>query len=160
MRLVVDIECDNLLEDVSRVWCIVVKDIDEKHEEDGEAIYYFQPDQIKSGLEFLSEADELIMHNGIGYDLPVLEKLYDFKYGGIITDTLILSRLQWPDRPLPKGYTGRASHSVEAWGHRLGFHKPEHDEWDRYSPEMLNRCRGDVSGTEKIYNYLLEERKR
>jgi len=155
MRLVVDIECDNLLDDVTRVWCIVAKDIDEKHEE---AIYYFQPDQIESGLEFLSEADELILHNGIGYDLPVLKKLYDYEYSGTLTDTLILSRLLNPDRPKPKGYNGKASHSVECWGARFGHPKPEHSEWDRYSPEMLRRCREDVLITEKIYYALEKER--
>ena len=160
MRLVVDIECDDLLDKVSKVWCIVAKDIDEKHEQDGEAIYYFQPNQIEGGLEFLSEAEELIFHGGIGYDMPVLKKLYDFEYSGTITDTLILSRLLNPDRPKPKGYNGRASHSVEAWGVRFGHMKPTHEDWSQYSPEMLHRCREDVLITEKIYNYLLEEEKR
>ena len=157
MRLVFDAEADNLLEDASRVWCIVAKDIDVKDEE---AIYYFQPNEIEAGLEFLSEAEELIGHHIIGYDLPLFEKLYDFKYGGNITDTLIISRLQYPDRPLPKGYVGKATHSVEAWGHRLGFHKPEHDDWSQYSPEMLHRCKEDAVGTEMILNALIEERKR
>ncbi len=157
MRLVVDVEADNLLEEANTIWCIVAKNIEEKYDE---AIYYFQPNEIEAGLEFISEAEELILHNGVGYDLPLFEKLYDFKYDGLVTDTLILSRLQWPDRPLPKGYIGQASHSVEAWGHRLGFNKPEHDDWSQYSPEMLYRCKEDVLGTEKIYNYLLEERKR
>jgi hypothetical protein len=157
MRLVVDIECDNLLEDVSKVWCIVAKDIDEKHEEDGEAIYYFQPDQIESGLSFMSEAEEIIMHNGVKYDMPVLKKLYDFKYDGHLTDTLVLSRLLNNDRPKPNGYAGKAPHSLEAWGYRLGRGKPAHDEWDRYSPEMLHRCKSDVLITEMVYYALLKE---
>jgi len=155
MRLLVDLEADNLLEDAIRSWCIVAKDINTKDD-----IYYFEPHQLVAGLELLKESDELILHNGISYDMPLLEKLYDFKYDGIVTDTLIMSRLQWPDRPLPKGYVGKASHSVEAWGYRLGFHKPEHNDWSRYSPEMLHRCKEDVLGTEKIYNYLLKEQEK
>jgi len=154
-RCVVDIECDNLLEDVTKVWCIVAKDINEKHEE---AIYYFQPDQIESGLEFLSEQEELILHNGISFDLPVLKKLYDYEYNGTLTDTLILSRLLNPDRPKPKGYSGKASHSVEAWGYRFGHMKPSHEDWTQYSPEMLHRCKEDVLITEKIYYALMKEK--
>jgi len=155
MRLVFDAEADNLLDGATRTWCIVAKDIDEKHEE---AIYYFQPDQIESGLEFLSEAEELIGHNIIGYDLPLFEKLYGFKYGGTLTDTLILSRLLNPDRPKPKGYNGKAVHSVESWGVRFGHPKPSHEDWTQYSPEMLHRCREDVLITEKIYYELNKER--
>jgi len=157
MRLVFDMESDGLLQHVTRSWCIVAKDIDEKHDE---AIYYFQPDQIKAGLEFLSEAEVLIGHNIIGFDLPVFKKLYDFEYSGELIDTLVVSRTLYPDRPKPKGYVGKAPHSVEAWGYRLGFHKPEHDDWSKYSPEMLHRCKEDVLGTEKILYALEKEKKR
>lgn len=155
MKLVVDLESNGLLDKVTEVWCIVAKDIDTKDD-----IYYFEPHQIEAGLEFLSEAKELILHNGIGYDFPVLKKLYNFEYDGIVTDTLILSRLLNPDRPLPKGYVGRASHSVEAWGYRFGHMKPSHEDWSQYSPEMLHRCKSDVLITEKIYYELLKEQKR
>ena len=154
MRLVVDLESDNLLDKATVVWCIVAKDIDEKHEE---SIYYFQPDQIEAGLEFLQEADELILHNGIGFDMPLLKKLYDFEYDGPITDTLILSRLLNPDREKPKGYNKQAVHSVEAWGHFFGHMKPEHEDWSRYTPEMLHRCKEDALITEKIYHELRRE---
>lgn len=154
MRLVADMESDGLLDKVTQSWCIVAKDLD------SDDIYYFQPDQIEAGLEFLSEAETLIMHNGIGYDLPVFKKLYDFEYTGELIDTLVVSRLQYPDRPKPKDYIGKAVHSVESYGVRFGIPKPEHEDWSRYTPEMLYRCKQDVLITEKIYNYLLEERKK
>jgi len=156
MRLVFDCETNGLLDEVTQIWCIVAKDIDQPDN----ALYYFQPDDIAVGLEFLLEAEVLIGHNIIGYDIPVFKKFHPFEYTGELIDTLIVSRLQWPDRPSPKEYKGRAPHSVEAWGHRLGFHKPEHNDWTQFSPEMLHRCKEDVLGTEKIYNALLEERKR
>ena len=157
MRLVADMESDGLLDQVTQSWCIVAKDIDEKYDE---AIYYFQPDQIEAGLEFLSEAETLIMHNGIGYDLPVFKKLYDFEYTGELIDTLVVSRLQYPDRPKPEGYTGKATHSVEAWGYRFGHMKPSHEDWSRYTPEMLHRCKEDVLITEKILYALEKERRK
>jgi len=153
-RCVVDMESNGLLDDVTKIWCIVAKDIGTG------LIHYFRPDDINLGLEFLLQQDVLIMHNGIGYDLPVFRKLHTFEYSGELIDTLVVSRLQWPDSPIPKGYMGKAPHSVEAWGHRLGFHKPEHDDWTQFSNEMMHRCKEDVLGTEKIYYALLEERKR
>jgi DNA polymerase-1 len=46
---------------------------------------------------------------------------------------------------------------VEAWGHRLGEQKKEHDEWDKYSEAMLERCKRDVSLQYKILAYLHKE---
>jgi len=155
MKLVVDMETDGLLDQVTTAWCIVAKDINEKHEE---AIYYFQPNQIESALEFLSEAETIIGHNILKFDLPVLKKLYDFEYDGELIDTLVVSRLLYPDRPKPKGYIGKANHSVECWGVRFGHLKPEHEDWTKYSPEMLHRCKSDVLITEQIY-YALEKEK-
>jgi len=155
LKLVVDMETDGLLDQVTTAWCIVAKDINEKHEE---AIYYFQPNQIESALEFLSEAETIIGHNILKFDLPVLKKLYDFEYDGELIDTLVVSRLLYPDRPKPKGYVGKATHSVECWGVRFGHPKPSHEDWGQYSPEMLERCRQDVLITEKIYYELMKEK--
>ena len=83
--------------------------------------------------------------------------MFGWEYRGQVIDTVLMSRLQRPSRTNPKGYVGRAPHSVEAWGHRLGEYKKEHEEWDRFSPEMLARCEGDVSLQYRIYNALLEE---
>jgi predicted PolB exonuclease-like 3'-5' exonuclease len=72
MRLVFDIEADNLKEGVTTVWCIGIVNIDT-----GEEVL-ITPDRIGFGLGVLSKATALIAHNGINYDLPVLEKLYGF----------------------------------------------------------------------------------
>jgi len=111
-------------------------------------------------LEFLSEAETIIGHNILKFDLPVLKKLYDFEYDGELIDTLVVSRLLYPDRPKPKGYIGKANHSISAWGYRVGRGKPDHNEWDRFSPEMLHRCREDVLITELVYYELLKEMKK
>lgn len=154
MRLVADIEANNLLPIVTTVWCIVAKDIDT-----GE-VFKYKPNEIEEGIDKIYGADTLIMHNGIGYDLPLLKKLHNRVYTGDIVDTLVMSRLLYPDRPLPKGYVGRSPHSVEAWGYRVGRGKPEHNDWSRYSSAMLYRCEQDVEITEMIFYELEKEKKR
>jgi len=154
LRLVYDTEGDGLREECTVTWCIVAKDLDT-----GE-IYKYEPDKIQSALVLLSLADTLICHNQIGYDLPVLKNLYGWEpeENQTIIDTLVLSRLLSPDRRVPKGWVGRPRpHSIEAWGMRLGKHKPEHEDWSRYTPEMLHRCTEDVLIQELVYKELLKE---
>lgn len=154
MRLVFDAESDGFLEVAKVVWCITTKDIDTGD------ILSFEPHQIKEALEHLAQSEVLIGHNIIKFDLPLFEKLHGFKYSGELIDTLVVSRLQYPDRPNPKGYTGKAPHSIEAWGYRLGRGKPDHTDWSKYSPEMLHRNVEDVEINHLVYDYLLEEQKK
>ena len=95
----------------------------------------------------LSEAELIIFHNGINYDLPVLEKLYPgFQTDARIRDTLILTRLIFSDikesdyelfrkGKLPGKLIG--SHGLKAWGYRLGVHKGDYgdevDAWEEWS---------------------------
>ena len=84
MRLVFDIETDGLLPDVSKVHCIVLKDLDTN-----EVITA----KTKKALQLLNEADEIIGHNIIKYDIPVLQKLYGFVTSAKIFDTIVAARL-------------------------------------------------------------------
>jgi DNA polymerase-1 len=93
----------------------------------------------------------LIGHNIIGFDLPVLEKLYDFKFTGQVIDTLVMSRLYNPVR--------ENGHSLKTWGFRVNMYKKEQPEFTTYSPEMLEYCVGDVCLNEKVYEHLLNEGK-
>lgn len=143
MKLVFDIEANNLLYDVTKVWCIVAYDV-----EDGK-VYSYDPDEIKEGLKLLMQADTLIGHNIIGYDLPALKKLYpEFEYKGEVVDTLILSRLRYPQL---------GSHSLKAWGERLKFPKDEHTDFSYFSPDMLNYCIQDVMVSYKLYDLLIKK---
>ena len=90
---------------------------------------------------------ELIGHNIIDYDIPVLERILGTDFGSCnVTDTLVLSRLADPSR--------EGGHSLEAWGQRLGCPKGEHNDWDNYSPEMVEYCEQDVRVNVKVYNAL------
>ncbi len=167
-RYIADLETDGLLEQVTKVHCCVAKDI-----ETGE-VHKFGPGDTGQMLDLLGKAELLIFHNGCKFDLPVLKKLYGFEFKGLLRDTLIMSRLIWPNlmeldakariKDFPKQLTGR--HSLEAWGYRLGCLKGDFGkdtDWKEYSQAMMDYCVQDVCGTtaalwEKIQskNYSLE----
>ena len=158
MRVCVgDLEANGLLDSATNVHCGVFKDI-----RTGE-VFKFHPgshtDHISSMLSFLDSVKVLIMHNGVGYDWPLLEKLYNYSFKGKKIDTLIMSRLLNPKRTRPFTCPNKKTgpHSVESWGYRVGRGKPDHSDWMTYSPEMLHRCTEDVEIQHLIYNALLEE---
>ena len=158
MRIVVaDLEANGLLREATKVWCGCFKDIKTKER------WSFRPHQIQEMLEFMDTCDVMIMHNGIAYDWPLLEKLHNYKYKGTKVDTLIMSRLQSPNRKLPfnmpKGIGKVGAHSVQAWGYRVGRGKVEHEDWHEFSEDMMHRCEEDVEIQHLIYNALLEEAK-
>lgn len=159
MKIVLgDLEANGLLEQATVVHCGVFK------EKGSKELIKFSPlsggDYVKGLLEYLDSVDVLIMHNGIGYDLPLLEKLYGYKYKGRIVDTLVMSRLQSPHRPRPYFMEGKGGpHSLAAWGYRVGRGKPDHDDWENFSPAMLHRCSEDVEILDLVYNALVDEAK-
>lgn len=162
-RMFFDLETDGLDPDV--IHCIAVG-------EEGHPVWSYGPDQIKEGLEMLCEADELIAHNGIGYDFKVIEKLYPtWPFKGKRVDTLVLSRLiradlknedfefNWAVEEMPRRMYG--SHGLKAWGLRLqknlgsGFLKGDYDGgWEHWSQEMQDYCEQDVKVTMALYKYL------
>lgn len=152
MELYGDIEANGLLHEATKVHCGVFKDA-----KTGE-LHKFGPNDIEAMLGLLRKAKVLIMHNGIGYDLPLLKKLYGFDFKGEIVDTLLLSRLQRPDRIRPFHMEGKGGpHSIAAWGYRVGRGKPDHEDWTTFSPEMLHRCTEDVEILHLTHQALLEE---
>ena len=158
MKLVFDIETNGL--DPSLVHCICVYNVDTQEARS------FRPNEIKEGLKMLSEADELIGHNIMGYDLPVLKKLHNFVYTGRIYDTLVVTRLIYSDikdRDFKQWRLGAfspkliGSHSLKAWGYRLGEHKGDFGEttdWSEFSEEMLKYCEQDVLVNAKLVDRL------
>lgn len=148
-----DLEANGLLYEATKVHCGVFKD-----RNTGE-VWKFRPHQIKEMLAFMDTIGELWMHNGVGYDWPLLKRLYGYEYKGVKKDTLLMSRLLRPKRILPVACPNRKAgpHSVEAWGYRVGRGKPEHDDWENFSEEMLHRCSEDVEIQELIAQCLLEE---
>lgn len=139
--LVFDIEADSL--DPTRVWCICAKDV-----ETGEEFMY-GPESLSEALQDLfPKYDVLMGHNIITFDLDVLRRLQGYVPGEhqIIIDTLVLTKLVYPD--IPKG------NSLDAWGARLFCPKHNFKDFSQYSEEMLMYCMQDVRVTTSIYIYV------
>ena len=53
---------------------------------------------LSRGIQRLEDAECIVGHNIINYDLPVIRKLYPwFDTGSLVLDTLVLSRVCHPD---------------------------------------------------------------
>ena len=144
MKAVVDIETDSL--NAKEIHCIVAKKYDT-----GETRQWVQG-ECGEFREWSKRIDTFIMHNGISFDAPVLNRLTgsDIRLDQI-RDTLIESQLYNP--------VGDGGHSLEAWGKRLDSEKIEYNDYRHYTPEMLEYCKQDVNVTQKLGMALEEEGK-
>lgn len=136
---------------------------------------------VSHGLEHLLQADELIGHNIIKFDIPALQKVYPwFAPRARLLDTLVLSRLIWPEiadtdeklvkrGKLPRNLRGR--YSLEAFGCRLGQWKGDYGAikkaegqakglkgaeltafvWGHWSQAMQDYCEQDVEVNASLF---------
>ncbi len=174
LNLAFDIETDGF--ESKRVHCIVTQDIDNGIiEEYNDEPYADNPKELPmagsysicNGITSLMCATNIISHNGIGYDVPQLQKHYPF-FRELTTphwDTLILSRYfhpnildidkrrKWPMMPISL----YGSHSLEAYGYRLKCHKGEFaktTDWAEWSPDMQEYCKQDVAVLVKLWKHF------
>jgi len=175
-RFVFDIETNGLLNSLDRVHSLVLKDIDT-----GEVISCadqagYRP--VEEGVRLLAEAEQIVGHNIIRFDIPALKKVYPWfdVEQGRVRDTMVWSRLIYPkddlrDRDfktrkktgIPGKLTG--SHSLEAWGYRLRVYKgdfgkethnsKDDETWAYWSREMQDYCEQDVEVTYSLHNKLV-----
>ena len=187
-RFVFDIETDGLLDTLTKVHCLVLSEI-----ATGE-VFSFGPKDIETGVRMLMEADLICGHNIIKFDVEALKKVYPWFSvdESKVLDTLVLSRLIWSDvadkdysrirsgkSAMPMKLAG--SHSLEAWGWRLGkwkgdyakvmadlyldachlegLPKPSEEEvmrhvWANWSEDMQSYCETDVEVTLELYNLI------
>jgi len=163
--LVLDIETDGLLDQMTTIHCAVVKNY-----LTGE-VFKYEPDEIEEFVRSLHN-QVIIGHNIIAFDIPAIYnwcEINDKMFIGELyprpkmeIDTLVMSRLLNPDRQRPEGLPQKAGpHSLKAWGYRLGIYKGEYGEqdgaWDEFSQDMLDYCAQDVKVTEQVYRQLLKE---
>ena len=140
-RLIFDIETNGLAP--TKVWCIVTKDIDT-----GSVVTYVEG-QWSQFNKAIAQAQEVIGHNIIGYDIPACEKLLGTDFSKPkITDTLVMSRLANPQRE---------AHSLGHWGEKLGYPKGDYSDWTQYTHDMLLYCEQDVNVNHEVYKALLKE---
>jgi DNA polymerase I-like protein with 3'-5' exonuclease and polymerase domains len=142
--LVFDIETNGLIPEMTVVHSLVIRDVNtgevwscsDNPGHDGPGIEF--------GLKLLMEADCIVGHNIVDFDIPAIQKLYPwFKPEGLIRDTIIMSRLMYADMKdadfrqrdkrqregkqwIAPNLFGR--HSLESWGQRLGVWKGDYGE--------------------------------
>ena len=166
--IIFDLEANGLYNDVSQVHCIAYYDesIDQILSFNDECPGKGMSSPIVRAIQYIEQASIICGHNIIGYDLPVIKKLYPFfEPSGIIIDTLLLSRLyhprlmlldkerNWPHMPLQ--LYGR--HSLEAYGYRLGEYKGDYGkttDWKEWSQELEDYCVQDVAVTKKLCDHF------
>jgi len=133
-----DLEANGL--NPTQIWCVVTM-------ENGVSTVHTTPDTLS---EALRSPVSVVGHNLIGYDMPVLERLWGVSVASErIIDTLVLSRLYDPSKS--------GGHSLRNWGNELGFPKGDHDDWSQTSQELVNYCIQDVKVTEAVHQKLKQE---
>lgn len=167
VRYIFDIETDGLLDEATKIHCLVLKDLDtgkvQVFQQYGDPVAH----NVADGLKVLMQADLIVGHNVIKFDIPVIEKLYPWFDHGPVHDTLVMTRLIWSNikdhdadlmrkGKLPTKLFG--SHSLEAWGHRLGNYKGDFKgPWDVCTQEMIDYCVQDVEVTTALYQKILSK---
>lgn len=153
-ELVFDAEANGLLKEVSQMWMLAAEDVSTGQKfmfcdyESGPDTY-----PLLEYRDLLDEAKSAAGHYILGYDFPMMEKLHGYKPPKSLTlrDTLLMSQTLNYKR-FPNG-----RHSVEEWGKFFGRHKPEHEDWSKWSPEMSHRCREDIEINKLIYATVMRE---
>ena len=166
-------ETNGLLWQLDKIHCLVLRNVstNEVHSCADQGNYK----SIQHGLDLVSKADQLVMHNGINFDLKALRKVYPslvINPDCDVVDTLIMSRVLSPEMEpvdekkydyIEKKYRGK--HSLVAWGERLGVSKIKFQAdtktsktvgnvWEYWSDEMQSYCEGDTLVTLKLYEYF------
>ena len=162
--LIFDLETDGFLAKCTKVHCLSIFNTETEelttYNDEG------SKDPIVRGVTYLEEAKEICGHNIIGFDIPVLKKLFPFfESQGTSIDTLLLSRLYHPNmmdldkkhkwRNMPLQLYGR--HSLESYGYRLGEYKGDFGKtcnWECWSQDMQDYCEQDVIVTNKLWKHF------
>ena len=145
MRCIVDIETNGLIKEATTVHCIVAADIDT-----GQSYVFKQAECYTAFPVWAKQVQKFIMHNGISFDAPVVNKLIGKTINlNSVTDTLILSQLYNPTR--------EGGHSLKEWGDKLSLPKEEINDFSQFTEAMLDYCKQDINITYKLYKQLEAE---
>lgn len=182
--LIFDLETDGLLETVSTIHCLHLYDTDKP--DLGVQRYndhaYEATGTVLEGVQALGRADEILAHNGIGFDYLVLDKLYpdwNLEKKPKRLDSLILSRVLFTElkdmdfearrrgywissqkkNHVPEKMGGIiGSHSLKAWGLRLGNNKEDYDPRDECPPGLtVSEAWKQVGWTERMCDYCCQD---
>lgn len=144
---VVDIECDGLLDDLSKLHILSAG---WKSPDGSWAIK--STNKVEDIAKIFSNPNNTIVgHFFLGYDIRAIKQLFpQIEVKASIIDTIGLSYYL---------YNSRKSHGLEDWGSELGFEKVkvEKDEWKTLSYELAKeRCEGDVNINILVWEKMLK----
>lgn len=115
-RFVYDIESNGFMVETDKIWLAVMMDYDT-----GE-VFRFNQNEMDEFRAKLLTAKELIGHNIIMFDNPVVERLLGITLTCKMTDTLVISKMMYPDRFRKNPIAG---HGLASWGDALGEPKTD-----------------------------------
>ena len=142
-KAIVDIETNAI--DATKIHCIVARS------EKGTEKVWVGDECVQFG-DWSKQIDQFIMHNGISFDAPILNRLTGSNIKlSQVRDTLIESQLYNPIRD--------GGHSLGAWGERLSFPKGECNDFEFYTEDMLSYCKRDAQLTGRLADTLSVEGK-
>jgi hypothetical protein len=148
-----DIESDGLLDRITKVHVLCIKEF-----ETGKK-FKFLEHEIEEGLELLRDAEMVVAHNGLGFDIPALFKLYpDFEINGKIRDSLVMTRVMFSHQKeldfrlyekgmLPSEFIGK--HSLDSWGYRIGKYKGDYSKIKRAEAKALG-----ITDEDELLDYV------
>ena len=139
---IVDIETDTL--EANLIHCIAARNYETNE------VKTWVGNECREFAPWSKAIDTFIMHNGISFDAPILNRLTGSSIRpSQVRDTLIESQLFNPIR--------EGGHSLEAWGKRLKFFKGEHNDFTTFSKDMLQYCERDTELTGRMASVLSKE---
>ena len=143
-------------------FAMILKD-DDADADSENATFYDTKNKFNRAVKTLEQQGyEFVFHNGHNFDLIQLKHLWGTKFNNEVHDTLLLSRLIFPnlrdsDDLEPKKLNG--SHSLRAWGQRFKFPKGDFNgPWENFDPEMVPYCEQDCKITRKLHQYILKQK--
>lgn len=168
---VLDLETDGLLDDMTKIHCMSTVD------PRGESHLFVGYEQCRMWFHTMACAAGpivLIGHNILGFDIVAASKVFPMEMKMLLAredlyvyDTLVLSRLFWPDLfrddlKVREGNSGwkmpgqlNGSHTLQAWGWRLDEHKGDYDGgWEEYSDDMGEYCVQDTVVCKKLWDMI------
>jgi len=120
---------------------------------------------IGEAVALINTADYMSFHNGVGFDVPVIENVTGIKLKPRPLDTLILSKIIFskdylmsidPGLGLDKSLWGK--YSLKAFGERMGGDsKIEFEDFSGLTEEMAIYCNRDTDLAVNFLLFLLEQ---
>ena len=139
-----DLEADGLLDTITKTHCLSYRIYESKTLISSDTLVGY-----KEIAQFIENQEVLVGHNIVQYDVPALEKILDIEVKAKLIDTLAISFYLYP--------VSKFKHGLKYWGERLGFGKPEIEDWENQPVEVyIHRCESDVEINTRLFHYQVD----